>query len=282
MDLSELIQLLDPAEIAASILPSLLEINTQASSGHPIKRTVLLVGDLDLYKKLLPKIIFDKGLYGSAVDRFTVSFLLRHQISELAMAGHAAAGLKSERGHAYTNAIKNDDFTYDAVPLFGFSALGLHAVLCRKGACRAFDYHDLQYCSAHALPDSVFCESHQCEAFYDSNNTLAGATVQAKMLRFYANLDNLDAYSESELQNLLGQFWKKMKHPSFSVDNALLIQAAKRLGFNTPEEIRQLGMQGLRKLFLKVAFQSHPDRGGKASHFIAIKESYDYLKAWLA
>lgn len=109
-----------------------------------------------------------------------------------------------------------------------------------------------------------------------------------ELKKYYLDLDNLFSQNSESIEGLLIDFWTKFSDSfigtcSDSVPGNNLVRLSARyaekcdlLGVDRTSTLTQI-----RKAYRMKVLVSHPDRGGKADDFIAIREAYEYIKTCL-
>ena len=77
---------------------------------------------------------------------------------------------------------------------------------------------------------------------------------------------------------MLNDFWMKFSDWKSNEGDDNLNEAMLQFGLKNHSQLVELGSVGLRKKFLQLSFSLHPDRGGAAHDFVALKTSYEKLK----
>ncbi len=305
-----LLDLFGPAELGAALRS---ELQSRAARYETDSKNIALrsgpgaiISDRDILGHFLSLDQRRKWLQGELSAVYLLTFALRHQLTLLAVLAHAAA-LAERTGPAWNSLSSiaagefarpdlnaeleacgplfdarfwlGDDASRDMLPVFGFSAVGAHLLLLPRGECRAFDYYDEVACCRPC--DGLFCPEHTHHAFWRPD--VKPRTTQTKMFSFYAALENLRAYGESELESMVGQFWKRMAEelPSLDYGDADVSAALERFGYISLETARKLGVRELKHRYLTAARACHPDAGGQATSFVELGRHYEALKSAL-
>lgn len=166
------------------------------------------------------------------------------------------------------------------LPIFGFSAIGCHFAMRDVSLCRAFDAYHIPYCKN--VTTDVFCDQHKHEKFWHETISIE-ASIQTKMSQFYANTNNFSQFDEESLKQLINNFFHyfessfKFSAPELR-DTEKIKDMLKFYSFSSLEEIKQDGGTELRRRFLEMAKNHHPDIGGSQELFREAREHYEYLK----
>jgi hypothetical protein len=245
--------------------------------------------------RLLPPETYDFWKQAGYLGTYCMSFMLRHTAAFLALAAHGRAcpgavpatalaqhfPLFDCAGAAeYAGLLADDQGAAGMYPVVCCSALGIHLLLRPAGTCRAFDFYaDSLLCGEMA--QGPFCGRHAAEAWWRADSP--GASTQADMFRFYAVRQNLQAYNEQELADLVGRFWSRMKRfkADAGAEGPALEQALGCFGYAAVEDLRREGRLLLRRRYTELARQLHPDCGGAHESFVALKQQYDALSCLL-
>lgn len=306
-----MLELLGPAKLGAALRSELQ--SKAALYGTDSEEIVVrsgpggIISDRDILKHFLGFKERQKWLQGDLTGVYLLTFALRHQLTLLAVLSHAAA-LPERKGPVWDKlaSIASAEFARpdleielaacgplfdarfwlgertsakDLVPVFGFSAVGAHILLLPRGRCRAFDYYDGVACGRTC--DGLFCPEHAHHAFWRQD--IEPRSIQTKMFSFYAALENLWAYGESELESMVDDFWKRMAKelPALEYGDADVCAALERFGYLSLETARKLGAAELKHRYLAAARACHPDAGGESEAFVALGRSYEVLKSAL-
>lgn len=106
--------------------------------------------------------------------------------------------------------------------------------------------------------------------------------IDPVLKEYYLNFDNVFSQSNESIGDLLSNFWMMFSR-SPSVDGIVTSDNV-RLSTEYIEKCRVLDIDpastlvNIRKKYRIKIIASHPDRGGKAEDFIAVREAYEYLK----
>jgi hypothetical protein len=270
---------LDPLCLAALLISAYERKNTSFEGadvgevGNDIK-----VSDFEIYESLFPADFQGLNLLTNHLDQYALSFVLRHQISRLALAAHTLSGLDVDRKKIEILELEFEK-NYQ-IPIFGFSSLGVHILYRPQDCCRAFDFYDLKTCTNKRDDGKMFCSAHQCEAFYDLGLN-SNSSTQAKMFAFYSDIKNMDQYSEEELEELIGKFWSKIQNRSELQDEEQIEKSLKVLKIRNRQELAVMGGSNLKKRYFKMSLSAHPDQGGENADFVMLKECYECLNKCL-
>jgi len=90
---------------------------------------------------------------------------------------------------------------------------------------------------------------------------------------YYLDWDNFQSTRESDVQDLLNDFWHYYLSPDKNVSQAQRKQALRTLGFTEAPTSEQL-----KRTFRQMSFVHHPDKGGDNDVFLSIKRAYKILK----
>lgn len=243
------------------------------------------LADQTLLKKLIPDELYREAMHSGVMGIHALSFALRLRVTHLQLMFHAAslspvefhfgAVIIDQELKMQVMELWRDLYQSDSWPLFGFSAVGVHMGLRSKGTCRAFDAHSLMHCKKAGQP--LFCELHQQEAFWVSTRL---CSKQAIMFEYYASPENFRLYDEKELNRMSQDFWIKMQRYR-ATQTLTLKPALQQFQLDNEGDLRHCGLPELRRRFLKLTLQYHPDRGGDPSSFILLQSHYRQLKSFL-
>ena len=222
--------------------------------------------DIDLLKSLLPKEILQGCLKKGPMGQMLLSFAMRHQATLLNIDLDKAASNNS--APSYLTFLSEKKY----IPVVGFSSLGFFMTQREKGSCRAFCDLDIQTC--HNKASSLYCKLHPFEGLNQEENK---GSRQAKMRRFYFELDNINAYGEEELNQMIDSFWQKIhfSEPFLDYNEALAQFDLSDIAFNN------IDLKSLQARYHKLCHLHHPDKGGAAHVFHNIQLSYKTLKSRL-
>ena len=250
--------------------------------------------DQEVLGRLLTREIYAYWRQAGYLGSYCMTFMLRNAVTFLALAAHERACPESDLEGVFKKyyAFSSRSGVFECLdapaanqslehgfPLLGFSALGIHCFSRKAGACRAFDAYDRGLCAVPA--EGLFCRRHAREAWWDGEGP--GASTQAAMFRFYALKQNLYAYEEGELEELVGKFWLRMKKsrqellaPDEAVSEALAFFSYPALA-----DLCACGQLDLRRRYAERARQLHPDSGGDHEAFLLLKKHYEVLRSRL-
>jgi hypothetical protein len=264
------------------------------------------VTDSDLLKSVLPEEIFVKMFGLGHLNLLAFVFALRHKILELNCLFHLSAlrinqdplveffkeeffqlyGPSFLRNFYQLNFMLQPSFwsPIKKLPILGFSSLGCHFVLREVHFCRAFDAYHLPYCKNIAR--GVFCDLHIAECFW-KKPIYENASIQAKLAQFYMDTHNYSQFDEDSLKNLINNFFEHFeKYKKASVVHGFGEEKLKFLlnfySFSSVEDLKKEGNIELRRRFLELAKQFHPDMGGAHESFREARENYEYLREILS
>jgi hypothetical protein len=281
-----------------SLLSFLLERdkNGEATSKALSSKSVKTHSDVAVIKHLVPD-LYKIGTQHGNLQNFIMTFALRHKISYLNFLFHlkSLAARKQIMDYSVVEKLFDGDVSDDRLtlslwykrafkeyaeggllPVLGFSPVGIHFSMRDISLCRAFDVDSTKFCNNPAR--EVFCTGHIEEAWWLDNYVDKGST-QAKMYRFYSDLKNFYQYSEEDLNNLVAKFWVDYFKLQRVGDNPVLFQkACTFFRIENEQELKCLGLDGLKAKFFALAVDLHPDHGGDSEAFIELKQNYDVLK----
>ena len=305
-ELAELGVFFDPLSVAAALRDALdvQAPEVKAGENRPVLRSSdpATVNDHDMLLRLLPQELYGFWREAGYIGMYSMTFMLRHAVTFLALAAHEWACLPSTSdSHSCMASFlrKNFNAQYETplqdcfdvlgpfplsphrkqqshIPVAGFSSLGIHLVYRETGCCRAFDYYGFGACMAQA--DGLFCHAHESEAWWCDGGHKA--STQADMFRFYASMENLRHYDERQFQELIGQFWtrfKKLYHPA-DQPNGVLEEALNFFKYASLTECFEGGQLQLRRRYTERAKVLHPDIGGEHASFVQLQKYYDVLR----
>ena len=279
-----------PAAVASILKDVFDDISAEfcgdESGIFPASRGVATVHDQAVLKQLLPQDVYAYWRQAGYLGSYCMTFMLRHTVAFLALAAHERAfsvcGLEQVFKKYFSFSCSSGDPDFMDVlaeiqsPALGFSALGIHFIFRQTGACRAFDFYDIGNCREPA--QGLFCQKHTREAWWEYEGP--GASVQAEMFRYYALKENLYAYDEHQLEELVGTFWSHVKKfrkerpvPDIAVSEALAF-----FGYAALSDLRSGGQLKLRRRYTERARELHPDLGGGHESFLPLKRHYEVLR----
>ena len=96
--------------------------------------------------------------------------------------------------------------------------------------------------------------------------TLAEVGVHESLRRYYLDWSNMEQTSEQDVEMLLNSFWQ------YYLAEDKQQQAYATLGLNTDAD-----WACVQETYRRLVAAKHPDRGGDAAAFIAIREAYEVL-----
>ena len=283
----------DPSCVAAALRDarerSAAAVEIPLLDALPARASFFTAPDREVIGQLLPREAYDYWRGAGYFGTFCLTFLLRHAVAALSLAAHgralARSGLGDRPGECGGAPSDNDALEMFDMPgpsasrgftVLGFSALGIHLLQGREGCCRAFDAYDLPCCSSPA--EGLFCRKHAGEAWWVPGSE--GGSTQARMFRFYGSMENLTAYGEEQIRELVGRFWLRMSSlsnkaapPEASVSEAL--------AFFDCQSVAELGSWGpvmLRRRYAELARLMHPDLGGGNESFLELRRHYEILR----
>ena len=246
------------------------------------------VSDLKVLRDLLPENLINFMLSNGVMGLHSLSFALRHQITYLNSLFHIIAteqsshimefekifGISDLESDLHYIKLASDNLFVNRVPVIGFSLKGLHLFWATKGSCRCFDLVEVPSCFQLAT-SNLFCDDHISEIWWSRTDV---RTTQSKMYQFYGDRDNFFQYDQNKLNILMNDFWMKFSDWKSTEGDDNLNEAMLQFGLKNHSQLVELGSVGLRKKFLQLSFSLHPDRGGTADDFVALKTSYEKLK----
>ncbi|NRA45407.1 MAG: hypothetical protein HRU09_10680 [Oligoflexales bacterium] len=254
--------------------------------------------ELTLLKKAFRPDVIDSLSKLSTKDWYALSFCLRFHITWINFFYSAIQdeGLYDRfqgwRLYFATSRFDTDNFisflqqrfshwSLGYLPIVGFSPVGVHVRIRKKGLCRAFDAATITACDKKS--DGVYCEDHTPEAWWKPKSKIKGtqriqASNQSVMYQFYSDPENFYLYSEAELEHLVKRFWSKIRNYRLATPKDIQ-SSLSVFGLLGRDQLVKIGVKGLRKMFLQKSLECHPDRGGEQEQFIALKSSYEVLKS---
>lgn len=258
----------------------------RAAGGALAAHGLAPIPDTELLHRLVPGDVYARVWGAGYLGMHALSFALRSRLAYLAVLSHLAC-LPDPHGElealaAPPDADREADLHTVAafpwrrgarVPVVGFAALGAYVVPVPPGACRAFDAYELPRCGL-APEDGVFCSNHRPEAWWRKGSS--GGSRQATMFAFYFDRASFGEYDEASLASMVRDFLRKVS--AFRFADEEVEEALRRFGLTDREELAQLGAVELRRRFLQAAHLTHPDKGGQAKEFVALRRSYDVLR----
>lgn len=177
------------------------------------------------------------------------------------------------------------------------SARGLEWRLIPRGICSYFDpYSPVAcmetsgtsggYCLRHGASDLFTTESPSEEikknsVFGQSRLTLRHSLSQRDtMIEFYADFQNLNAYNNEELEELIASFWKRFKgQTQIGKETTMsLEQAAILLGYDSLHGAARDSPTSRKARFRQLAKKVHPDCGGRSEDFIDLQKAHHCLE----
>lgn len=239
---------------------------------------VFVIRDLKILRTLLPPKLLNQ-MQGDLAKQYLFSFVLRHRVSQLALASHviggcavAAESLLEADAASCLSLFQERGFS--SRPLFGINSVGIFLrVPPQDRSCRITDSYEEIHCPNDGNP---FCSLHRDEMWWDK--TCQPKLTLSKMLQYYGDIDNCHQYSQEELEAMMAKFWQSYKlwyqeSVHLDLESSLAI-----FGFNSPSQLNELGSEGLQKSFHKACLKLHPDHGGTAEEFINLKSAYKQLR----
>lgn len=298
-DFDALAAFFDPVAVASAV-HDMCEAGGAACCGQHDAGTLpaLAVGatvhDQELLRRLLPDEAYAYWRQAGWLGVYCITFMLRHAVTLLSLAAHERACPSCDLEPVFKNffsvacgagvcdcleAPAEGELSNRRFPLLGFSPLGIHVAYQRAGACRAFDSYEGGCCAEPA--EGLYCRRHAREAWWRYHG--AGSSSQAGMFRFYAAMQNLHAYGEFQLEELIGRFWSRMKQysPCPAADEAAIAEALVFFDYPSISDLRACGHVKLRRRYTRRARQLHPDSGGGHEPFLRLRKHYDVLRSLL-
>ncbi len=284
--LEGILKVLDAEQLWNCLIEELLSPSLLASPESSIRDLVQgqtprppVMPDVVLLKKLVPPELYRQAMQGGWMGMHALSFALRHRVTQLQMIFHSAArqnsvavdpGLRDHLKEMWRQ------MGFQAVwPVFGFSAIGVHAGLRADSCCRAYDAFAIAACAAET--SELFCSAHASEAYWEIEKPTSN---QAVMFAFYAQLNNFTLYEESDLDRMTKDFWSSVQRFRTTAHGSLK-EALQQFGWADEQELGRSDMTELRRRFLQLSLQHHPDRGGQDQAFILLQTHYRQLKSYL-
>lgn len=100
----------------------------------------------------------------------------------------------------------------------------------------------------------------------NENTTTQPDLTDSKLREYYLDWDELEKSTAASVEELLQSFWERY----FSYDQ--LDEALKVLSVTS-----DTGWGEIQKQYRRLASKNHPDKGGDAIHFLAIREAYEIV-----
>ncbi len=298
-DVNDLAAFFDPV-VVASILKDIFDdrsaifIDDKSVKIRAVP-AVATAHDQEVLERLLSRDVYAYWRQSGYLGSYCMTFMLRNAVTFLALAAHERACPVCDLEQVFKkyyffscraealeclDTLAENPAARQSAPLLGFSALGIHFFYRKTGACRAFDAYETGLCAEPAK--DFFCHKHMREAWWEYEGP--GASTQADMFRFYARRENLHAYEEHQLEELVGRFWSRMKKfrqellaPDTDVSEALAF-----FGYPKLADLCTGGQLKLRRRYAERARQLHPDFGGRHESFLELKKHYEVLRSRLS
>lgn len=277
----------------------------QTNSAIITEPSIFRVNDQVLFKRFLSLDEYEERLHSTYKSLFLLTFALRHKLVSLSLVAHAYT-LKQKRSASWPqHRAAADEILMGSIdrdveslrdvmepsfwrqpsqgcgsyPIFGSSAVGCHVCFSSLDRCRFVDFYENEQCTEQT--DGLFCDAHSDEAWWITLNR--ATTVTGRMALFYFFEENAFQYDEEDLSNMVSRFWREFAHVERMTNpNPEQMEAAlERFGYGDRGEILRLGNAELRRRFLSMAREKHPDVGGRTGEFVTLKSHYDVLRAIL-
>lgn len=112
----------------------------------------------------------------------------------------------------------------------------------------------------------------------ESNYVLSNLRIDdkgdnAKLRAYYLDMNNLTT-SAADINTMVTDFWRKFAKWQGSVSNDLLHKSFQELGIEP-----SASFEHVQKTYRTLVAKHHPDRGGNAKKFIAIRHAYEMILA---
>lgn len=265
-------------------------------------KNIETISDSDILKIVLPKEIYSLMFSSGQLTLLAFVFALRHKLLTLNALFHLSA-LESNQSSLLDETKKNfyelfgNNFLeqynslfkflspqfwgkFKQLPIFGFSSVGCHFVMRDITYCRAFDIYDLTFCNN--LSQDIFCKKHIVENFW-SLSFSDESSVQAKLSKFYLDPKNFSEFNEESLNKLLENFFDNIykfqkKHIKIQHNYKKINLLLNFYNFSSIEDLKMKGYLELRRRFMEMAKNYHPDIGGSNELFREARENYEYLR----
>ena len=101
----------------------------------------------------------------------------------------------------------------------------------------------------------------------ETDQLLPEITSDEHLRSYYTDWQNFLQASESQVNKLLDQFWRLYSLQEKTVDAYQVLDLPVKAPWSE-----------VQKSYRKLAAQHHPDRGGNALRFIAIRQAYEILR----
>jgi DnaJ-domain-containing protein 1 len=144
-----------------------------------------------------------------------------------------------------------------------------------RNSLALFRAHFLLFHALHRLRDDLLARRRgilEVDVLKVVLRPYAGAAGRAlgradPMRAYYLDLDNLEATGAQELEAMLGAFWTRY------YAHGRREQALRVLGLSDPVDTAEVTRR-----YRRLAMHHHPDRGGDAGRFRAIREAMEVLR----
>ena len=107
----------------------------------------------------------------------------------------------------------------------------------------------------------------------DNTVLLDDKGANEKLRTYYLNMNNL-ATSAANIHTMLTDFWRKFAKWQAQVPNDVLNKSFQELGIDS-----SASFEHVQKTYRTLVAKHHPDRGGEAKKFIAIRHAYEVILA---
>lgn len=150
--------------------------------------------------------------------------------------------------------------------------------------CHFFDpYQPRRACKGLPTEPGGACAAHQMQLWPPPTPTVPDKQLTLRlsrhqtMLSFYADFRNLRAYSQTELEDMIQSFYKRL----LSCRKNSLVhqsQAAVLLGYASLDDALDATEEDLKGRYRTCVKQAHPDTGGTPLKFQALQDAYAHLQ----
>ena len=251
------------------------------------KRIPQAISELKVLHQLLSADLRLRLDFHKLENLYVVSFALRHQLSRLSLwLLQGLSKLPYESASMLEAKLALGDFERNCLEqlwdrqqndfILSISALGIHLVSHPQKLCRAFDAYDIDLCHRERNSE-LYCPLHQDESWWSQLSPQS--STQARMFAFYNDVDHLQTYNEDDLASMLKKFWQY--YQSHHTDPLQIQSALTQFGLADRQDLTARGYDGLRRLYLQLCHETHPDRGGSSQEFLKLKEAYQLLRSLL-